>query len=117
MVGNGISHTCSCFEGYELSSDQKSCTPLQVNTTSDNCKDGFSCGSGCLPWELTCDRVDHCPPYGDSVFPADEDPHFCGEFSTTPYISSSTCQRLSCNNNDILSASLQPPENVLQLNT
>lgn len=74
VLGNGESYTCGCFEGYIADPLNSSLCLLNAQ----GCKEEFLCHGDCIPWELTCDGVNHCIPKSENTFPADEDPYFCG---------------------------------------
>ncbi|XP_067123645.1 low-density lipoprotein receptor-related protein 1 isoform X3 [Centruroides vittatus] len=59
---------CSCFPGRILSSDGKRCAVKNANCSQME----FECGTGvCIPFELTCDDISHCPDKSD------ENPKYC----------------------------------------
>lgn len=76
VINNGTTAACGCFSGYTVDpSDPKACKPML-----QGCNGTFACGGDCIPWELTCDGVNHCQASDANAIPADENPLFCGRY-------------------------------------
>lgn len=66
--------TCSCYAGRSLTEDRRCVSKKSACTGSSfRCSDG-----GCVPFQLTCDGVNHC---ADGT---DEDPGYCGYRQCSP---------------------------------